>query len=119
MKYLINLTFYAGSNDPEDTDNGCFILVTDEPMSNTDIKKQFKLVDSILYDRFVDDEPTAPNADKVTGSYEDGINIDTLVNAFEEYTGFSIQMVHPGIFPTMIDGYYEIVQWQGQTDEED
>lgn len=80
MKYIINLTFFAGSNDAEDTDRGIYILESSKELEKEQISAIFreanKRCNNGLYEER-DDDFNFP-------SYEEGINIDTLVRGVNE-----------------------------------
>lgn len=99
--YLLNLTFYAGSNAPEDTDRDSFIMQTSEMYSEEKIKSVFEKVNSLLG---IDEHEDFPY------SYEDGINSDTLKKGVEHYTHSEIKSADD--FSGHIDGIYTIEQWQ-------
>ena len=46
--YLLNLTFYAGSDAPEDTDRDLFIMKTSETYSEEQMEDVFQKVNSLL-----------------------------------------------------------------------
>ena len=56
--YLLNLTFYAGSDAPEDTDRDLFIMKTSEMYSEEQMEDVFQKVNSLLgsYDENKDSE---------------------------------------------------------------
>ena len=100
--YLLNLTFYAGSDAPEDTDRDLFIMKTSEMYSKEQMKDVFQKVNSLLgsYDENED----------FPYSYEEGINSDTLTKGVGYYTHSEIEKADN--FSGHIDGIYTIEQWQ-------
>ena len=104
-RYLLNVTFYAGSDEPEDIDKGMYLLTTEKPISQDEMDKIFEEVNSQL-DSFneITDFPF---------SYDDGLNIDTLMEGVEYYTkGNIIQLYSDYGKIHDIDNYYMISQWQ-------
>lgn len=99
--YLLNLTFYASSNAPEDTDRDLLIMQTSEVYFEERIKSVFEKVNSLLG---IDEHEDFPY------SYEDGINSDTLKKGVEHYTNTEIKSADD--FSGHIDGIYTIEQWQ-------
>ena len=54
-RYLLNMTFRAGSDEPEDTDNAMYLIETYEDYSEEKLKKVIEKVNSLL-DTFNDDK---------------------------------------------------------------
>jgi hypothetical protein len=79
--YLLNVIFCAGSDDPEDVDRGIYLLTVEKNISEEEMTEIFKKVNSLL-DEFNDDDEAAD----FPVSYEDGLNIDTLMEGIEIYT---------------------------------
>ena len=107
-QYLLNVTFYAGSDDPQDTDRGLFLLSVDKEILEDEMKKIFDETNRLLnsYDD-EDEERDFPI------SYEEGINIDTLMKGIEVYTEGKIEEISnntQNIGHT--DALYVIEQWQ-------
>ena len=100
--YLLNLTFYAGSDAPEDTDRDLFIMKTSEMYSKEQIEDVFQKVNSLLGS--YDENENFPY------SYEEGINSDTLTKGVGYYTHSEIEKADD--FSGHIDGIYTIEQWQ-------
>lgn len=103
--YLLNVTFYAGSNDPEDTDRELFVLSVEEEIAESEMRNIFEKVNSLL-DTF--------NEDAIFPiSYEQGLNINTLIEGVEIYTkGKAIELNSNCERLDVIDNYYVIEQWQ-------
>lgn len=105
-KYLLNVTFCAGSDAPEDTDRDLFILTVDKEISEKEMTHIFGVVNSLL-DPYRDDE------EEFALSYEDGININTLMEGVELYTKGRVKEVYSNCGAIIdIDNYYVIEQWQ-------
>ncbi len=108
MKYLLNVTFCAGTDEPEDIDRGLYILEKDDPkpMTLTEMCEMFKAVN----EKCNADEEDEESSDFPT--YLDGLNIGTLMEGVEKYTGGKVTamkscMTLEGTIP-----YYAIEQWQ-------
>ena len=104
MKYLINLTYYAGSDDKKDTDRGLYILTSKEKLTEEAIKKIFSEVNAKL-------DTYSENAEEMPLTYEAGNNIDTLVDGIRIYTGLDIEEVTENK-PIQVDGFFQLEQWQ-------
>ena len=103
--YLLNVTFCAGSDDVEDTDRGLYLLSSNENITEEEMKNIFRKVNKLL-DCFDD------NYDKFPISYEQGVNIDTLISGVEIYTGGKAKYIKSGCNSLSdIDSYYQIEQW--------
>lgn len=86
--YLVDLTFYAGSDDPEDTDHEMYIFQMPKAFTEEAMQKAFEKAVKRL------------NGDE-------GYNIETLVFYFCKITkGQILDNVH------LIDAIYNIEQWQ-------
>lgn len=106
-RYLLNVTFYAGSNDEEDTDRGLYLLSVDKNLNAEEIEDIFETVNEFL--NVFDDELEEGEKRDFPISYDDGINIDTLMRGIEIYTGGKIKKVRRKI---NADDYFTIEQWQ-------
>ena len=105
-RYLLNVAFYAGSDDPEDTDRDLFILNVDKEISEKEMTHIFGVVNSLL-DPYRDDD------EECELSYNDGLNINTLMEGVELYTKGKVEEVYSNCGAiTDIDNYYVIEQWQ-------
>lgn len=105
-RYLLNVTFCAGSDAPEDTDRDLFILTVDKEISENEMIKTFEMVNFLLSPYRDDDE-------KWELSYDEGLNINTLMKGIELYTKGILEEVYSGCGAMMyIDNYYVIEQWQ-------
>lgn len=105
-KYLLNITFYAGSDDPSDTDTGLFLLESNKVIIESEIKEIFKTVNNLLDPYEEHDFPI---------SYEQGLNLKTLVEGVRIYTKDTIEPVKNNHFdskPILINNFYVIEQWQ-------
>ena len=120
-RYLIDLTFYAGSDAPCDTDRDVFILESEEKLTKEKVSELFKEANYIC-GRFMyknEDEKeilkNAPLYDKTKeyASYEEGINIGTLIDTFEIYTGYKLKYIdsYKNEIPE-ITKIYKIEQWE-------
>ena len=103
--YLLNVTFYAGSDEPEDTDKALFLLSVDEEISEIEMENIFKEVNELL--------DTYNENSNFPISYEQGLNIDTLIEGVEIYTKGNCLAFYSnyGVLDG-INNYYEIEQWQ-------
>jgi len=105
-RYLLNVTFYAGSNDIEDTDRDLFLLCIDKEISEKEMTEIFRTVNKLL-DYFDDEEKDFPI------SYEQGLNINTLMEGIGIYTKGEVKEVYSNFGHLQeIDNYYVIEQWQ-------
>lgn len=131
MKYLINLTFYAGSDDKEDTDRGMYLIETDKTMSEDDIKIAISNVNMLCNIDYTDydsneeivemyrEEGQSTIADLVEQNpdfefcyAEDGLNIDTLTGALEQFLSCKIEPIANNTKDITADAVYTIEQWQ-------
>ena len=104
-RYLLDVTFYAGSDDLEDVDNGLFLLHIDKEITKKEMENIFIEVNKLL-DYFNDEENDFPI------SYEDGLNICTLMDGVEFYTKGKVEEFKDECGTVVIDNYYVIEQWQ-------
>ena len=105
-RYLLNVTFYAGSNDAEDTDRCLFLLCIDKEITEKEMKEIFITVNKLL-DCYDDDEEN-----DFPISYEQGININTLMEGVGIYLKGEIKEVYNNIgCLEKVDNYYVIEQW--------
>ena len=103
--YLLNVTFYAGSDDEEDTDRSLFLLSVNKEITENKMKDIFKEVNGLL-DTF-DEDTDFPI------SYEQGLNIYTLMEGIKLYINGKIVEVNSNYGKLDgIDNYYMIEQWQ-------
>lgn len=111
-RYLLNVTFYAGSTYEEDTDRGLFLLeVEDKEFSKSELIQVFEEVNRLLNDYDCDEIDAKGTNFPI--SYGMGLNIYTLLNGIEIYTEGKVTDVcdeHGKI--TDIDNYYEIKIWE-------
>lgn len=103
FKYLIDLTFYAGSDDKEDTDRDIFIIYSNEEISKQKMSSIFKETNKLL---------DCYNEEVFPISYNDGLNISTLIQGVSLYTNSLIQRIGENHKIGSIDSYYKIEQWQ-------
>lgn len=75
--YILNLTFYAGSNDEEDTDRGIYMIESKNPISEQELTDIIDTANSRC--NCFDDEK-----EENFPSYEVGLNINTLVEGIAE-----------------------------------
>lgn len=112
--YIINLTFYAGSNDPEDTDNELVLFSSDKPYTKNEMVEIIRKANRLL-NWFEDDDDEEDNEDneQLSLSYNDGLNINTLIEGVRELTGAEIVNITDmtGQNVTIADAYV-IEQWQ-------
>ena len=109
-KYLLNVTFYAGSNAEEDTDKGLFLLCVDRKISEKEIIDIFQEVNKLLSD-YDEDELDAKGANFPI-SYGMGLNINLLMEGIKIYTKGEIKELHHNQGEIKnIDNYYVIEQW--------
>lgn len=101
--YVINLTFYAGSTDKEDTDRRTIVVASDKPVCKKAWERSFQIVN----ERLSDDK----DGDSVYA--REGLNIDTLIAHFAK-EGFAKEVVDSECleYPVIINGIYDIIQWQ-------
>ena len=114
-RYLLNVTFYAGSDDPEDTDRGMFVLNVDKEITESEMEEIFETVNEILNIDFADDL-SEEYGEEYLGYpcyYETGINIHTLMEGIELYTKGQVKELKTGRKKIKdMDAYYIIEQWQ-------
>lgn len=113
MLYLLNLTFYAGDDLPENTDRGVFCLESPKELTEDYIQNAYKEVNDTLNDFLYDeDEGSAQNPYKV--SYDnDGSNIDTLCAAVAEHLDVKITRLENNSGQiNAITNYFEFEIWQ-------
>ena len=104
-RYLLDVTFYAGSDTPEDVDHDLFMLCVDKEITKNEMENIFIEVNKLL-DCFDDKEKDFPV------SYENGLNIWTLIEGVEVYTKGKIERFKDECGAIAIDNYYIIKQWQ-------
>lgn len=107
--YLLSVTFHAGSDTPKDTDKGLFIITVPKQTVITEdiLKNIFKEVNR-LCDPYSDDEDVV----NFEETYENGLNIHTLMKGFTAYTKYPVTEMKNDIGHINIANYYEIEQWQ-------
>ena len=107
-RYLLYVTFYAGSDDKEDTEKDLFLLCMDKEITEMEMKNIFKKVNKLLdtfYQEFAEVEFPI--------SYEQGLNINTLMEGVEIYTKGKVEEVYSNCGKIKdVDNYYVIEQWQ-------
>ena len=106
-RYLLNITFYAGSNADEDTDRGLYILSVNKNIEEEEIKNIFESVNKLLNIFDCDLEEGQERGFPL--SYDDGIYIDTLMHGIEIYTNGTIKKARGNI---KADDCFTIEQWQ-------
>ena len=105
--YLLNVTFYAGSDDKEDTDRGLYILSVNKNIEEEEMENIFESVNELL--NIFDDDLEEGEERGFPISYDDGINIDTLMHGIEIYTNGTIKKARKNI---KADNCFTIEQWQ-------
>lgn len=106
IRYLLNITFYAGSDDAEDIDRGLYLIAFDNPVTFEEITEMFQKVNKLLdvFDGKCNNFPL---------SYETGINIDTLMEGVAIYSNAKVETIEHGYGKIeSIDGVYFLEQWQ-------
>ena len=110
-RYLLNVTFYAGSSIEEDTDRGLFVLCVDKEFSAREMMDILQKVNELLND-YDEDEIDARGANFPI-SYGMGLNIYTLMDGVEIYTKGEVrELCHNQGGVGGVDNYYVIEQWQ-------
>lgn len=103
--YLVNLTFCAGSNEPQDVDNKLIIISSKKQITVDEIVTKFNETNKLL-DPFNEDND-------FPFTYDDGLNIDTLLKGFIQHTGLKVTVLeHKTPIEITIHGYFVIEQWQ-------
>ena len=104
MRYLLDVTFYAGSDSKEDVDNKLYLLETKLVLNKARIEKIFKEVNRLL-------DPYEENDFPI--SYEDGLNIDTLMKGVEKRTNGIVICLNDDFHnPGFINHFFKVEQWQ-------
>lgn len=98
--YVVDLTFYAGSIREEDTDRKIVVFEINGQHSENDFRALFAQANKRLQDN-------EGNSDFPT--YEDGLNIDTLIEGFCILANAQVIETNNAHF---IDGIYSVEQWQ-------
>lgn len=107
-KYLLNVTFYAGSYSAEDTDRDMFLLCVDRQITELEMKDIFEKVNALL-------DASDDNVEILDFpiSYDQGFNINTLLAGVEFFTNGKIMELYSNCGSTeCIDNYYVIEQSQ-------
>jgi hypothetical protein len=106
MKYLLDVKFYAGSDEQSDVDRGLYLLSVEKRLSGSQMREIFKKVNS-LCDPFSDKRADFP-------TYDEGLNIETLMEGVETYlTGSKVTKLEADYSELpRLDSYYIIDQWQ-------
>ncbi len=107
VSYLLNIKVCAGSDESEDMDTGLYVLTTPLAVSYDEIEDAFvqanRLCDPLSDDGEVIDFPV---------TYDDGLNLDTLLKGVSAYKGgWNFRKVSERT-PISAAAYYEIEQWQ-------
>lgn len=105
--YLLKVTFYAGSDDKEDIDTGLFLLNVNKEISESEMKTIF-----VEVNRHLDTFAQESGEIEFPISYENGLNIDTLMEGISVYTKGTFCKIHNNMGRLKADNYYEIEQWQ-------
>lgn len=114
MNILLNLTFYVGSNDPEDTDKELYLIEHNGVIKLSELKNIIKTANELCSAYEDCDEDDEQNE---YPSYEDGLNVNTLMECVGILLkGDTITQLTNGdndIDVNMhIDKYWEVMQWQ-------
>ena len=107
--YLLNVTFFAGSDDLMDTDRGVYLLMLDKKVSFEEMKNIFCKVNHLLSPYLDEDEYEKKD---FPYSYEAGLNIYTLMEGVCYYTNGQIIEFDNLRGELHIDDCYSILQWQ-------
>ena len=108
--YLLYVTFFAGSDDLEDIDNGMYILSIDKEISKEEMKGLFRQVNRLL-DTYAQENGEV----EFPISYELGLNIHTLMDGLKILTKGEVKEIKSDCgkeLLTNLTNYYEIEQWQ-------
>lgn len=105
-RYLLNITFCAGSNLEEDVDRDIFVLNVDREIGESEMITIFETVNELL--KGYDEEEDFPI------SYEEnGININTLMEGVAIFTRGTVCDLYSDCRQIAeMDNYYVIEQWQ-------
>lgn len=106
--YVVALTFFAGSNDEEDTDRRIYVLKSPKPYTKSELSELI----SKANEKCQDDEA---DGDSTHYSYEqNGVNIDTLMNEVVLLSNANMVEFDENSFfnGLTINGIYQIEQWQ-------
>ena len=99
MKYLLNITFYAGSKDELDTDRGLYIYKSKDEIDKQDFVNLFSKASKLL----------SEEDSEFTYSYNsDGLNLDTLVKGVETFTKDKITKIRENCGYVAVGTYYEL-----------
>lgn len=119
FNYLLCVTFFAGSDDAEDTDKDMFLLSVDKEYSEKEMKDIFFEVNKILNIDFADDlneEFGEEMGEEYFGYpcyYEEGINIHTLMEGVKLHTKGKLTEIYSNCGKIeKINNCYVIEQWQ-------
>lgn len=102
--YLLNVIFYAGSDDTNDVDRGLYAISCDKTVSVNEMKDIFRTVNGLLSPYSEEDD--------FPFSYDEGLNIDTLIEGVRVHTGYPVVEMAENCGKIVIDDYYTIEQWQ-------
>lgn len=129
-KYLVNVTFYAGSDSKEDTDRGAYIIETEETLSYDRLKQAFINTNALCGVDWDEAETTEEIIENLTlegldeiaklveqhpnfqSAYTEGLNIDTLMDGLAEYLSCKIERISADDKNINVSTVYEIEQWQ-------
>ena len=105
-RYLLYVTFCAGSDDKEDTDRDLYLLTVDKEYTEKEMIETFRKVNCLL-DPYTEEEKDFPI------SYEQGININTLMEGICIYTKGKVEEIYSNCGQIeKVDNCYVIEQWQ-------
>ena len=104
--YLLDITFYAGSDEAEDIDRGLFLLSSKLELTKEDFIKIFAAINKAI-------DPYSDDAEDLSISYEQGLNLNPFIEAVNFYTSFKIEKIFDNYGNiSNIDNFYKIEQWQ-------
>ena len=113
--FVVNFTFYAGSNDTEDTDKKSviFTINSNEPVNLNNAITKFenlsKTANAMLDPFNYEDD----NKNIIGFTYEEGININTLIKAMNILgKKDNMSITDAQNFSGMIMGVFDAEQWQ-------
>jgi hypothetical protein len=114
--FIVNFTFCAGSDDPEDTDRETFVCHIDAPtmLNAKEGRKKIAILSeraNAALDPYLDEDEQKTS--ELDFTYEEGINVYTLVkgmNVLGKNEGISLEDAHE--FVGNIAGVFDIEQWQ-------
>lgn len=108
--YLVDLTFFAGSDQPEDVDHKLYVITSNHFISRDKMAELFATANKNL-SPYMDDMEEVQNS--FLTSYDNGLNIDTLMEGFNYLAKTISRNLFDGCGEIEnINDYYVIEQWQ-------